>query len=52
MRRLLILALAACAVGCTNDYGGFRFPKGAVAVVDGSSVPAPDGGTDAAPEGG
>lgn len=51
MRLCLILVLAACAAGCTNDYGNFRFPKGTAATADGGANTAPDGRNDAAPDG-
>ncbi len=51
MRRVLILVFAACAVGCTNDYGDFRFPKGATPTADAGANPASDGHNDAAPDG-
>jgi hypothetical protein len=49
MRGWLLLVLAAYAAGCTNDYGGFRYPKGTGA--DGSSNTPLDAGGDAAPDG-
>jgi hypothetical protein len=51
MRRLLILMLAACAVGCTNDYGDFRFPKGAIPTADAGANTGSLGTSDAAPDG-
>ena len=54
MRPWLIVALAVWTVGCTNDYGEFRYPKGNVAAVDaGGNTATVDAGsgTDAAPNG-
>ena len=55
MRPWLLLVLAVTSVGCTNDYGEFRIPKGAVAVTATTPDGAPDAGSnassDAAPDG-